>query len=190
MSHKPLTDSMLGTWACWTLGFVAFPLAGIAGRAVTGPVDSPTAALLGGLITGIVIGSGQWLASGRRLGWSRWIPATAVGMAAGLLAGAVTVDFNTGLAELAVMGAVTGVFLGLAQALALPGTARRRWAWVLAMPVLWALGWTVTTLAGVDVVSRYTVFGASGAITVSAASGLVFLFVLPQTARTTVASAA
>jgi hypothetical protein len=41
------------------------------------------------------------------------------------------------------------------------------------MPVLWALGWTVTTAAGVDVERQYAVFGALGAITFMALSGVL-----------------
>lgn len=190
MSRNTFLNSPLGDWALWTLGFLAFPLAGIAGGAIAGPVDSPVAALLGGLVTGAVIGTGQWLASRRRLDCTRWVPATAAGMGPGLLAGAVAVDFGTSLADLAVMGAVTGLFLGAAQAVALPAAALRRWAWAAAMPVFWALGWAVTTAAGVDVEAHYTVFGSTGAITVSAVSGLLLLFVLPRTARIAVASAA
>ena len=128
--------------------------------------------------------------SRRRLDWTRWIPATAAGMGVGLLAGAVAVDFGTSLGDLAAMGAVTGLFLGAAQAVAIPSAARRRWLWAAAMPALWALGWTVTTLAGIDVEAQYTVFGATGAITVSALSGLLLLFVLPRTARAIVGSGA
>ena len=189
MSRNHFSNSTLGSWALWTLGFLAFPLAGLAGRAVGGPVDSPTAALAGGLVTGAVIGVGQWLASGRRLAPDRWIPATAIGMAAGLTAGAVAVDFGTSLADLAAMGTITGLFLGLAQALALHGGTRQKLIWGMAVPVLWALGWTVTTLARVDVGSQYTVFGATGAITFSALSGLLMLIVLPRAARTVTAGA-
>jgi hypothetical protein len=41
-------------------------------------------------------------------------------------------------------------------------------------PVLWALRWTATTAIGVDVERQYVVFGAAGAITVMALSGLLF----------------
>ena len=41
------------------------------------------------------------------------------------------------------------------------------------MPPLWALGWTVTATAGVGVDSQYAVFGAFGAITVMALSGVL-----------------
>jgi hypothetical protein len=41
------------------------------------------------------------------------------------------------------------------------------------MPLLWALGWTVTTAGGIDVDQQFAVFGASGAITVMALSGVL-----------------
>jgi hypothetical protein len=84
------------------------------------------------------------------------------------------------------MGAVTGVMLGVAQAAALPAAVgRRRWIWAVAMPVLWALGWTVTTLGGIDVAQQFTVFGAyGGALTFSALSGVLLHHLLPYRAAT------
>ncbi len=160
----------LRPWALWTAGFLSFPLAGLAGGAIAGPVDDLVAALVGGAVTGLVIGAGQSLAGRGAVPATRWIPATAVGMALGLALGASAVGYRTSLADLALMGLLTGLPLGIAQALALP---RPRWIWAVATPPLWALGWTVTTLFGVDVERQYTVFGATGAITVSALSGLV-----------------
>lgn len=162
----------------WTLGFLSFPVAGLVGAAVAGPVASPGAALTGGLVTGLVIGAGQALAG--RLDPRRWIPASAVGLGAGLLLAVATVGPGTSLGELALGGLVTGVPLGLAQALALPAGTRARWAWAAALPPLWALGWTVTTLAGVDVERQYTVFGASGALTFAVLSGLLLHALLPR----------
>ena len=57
--------------------------------------------------------------------------------------------------------------------LALPRQTHLRWVWAAAMPVLWALGWTVTTLGGIAVDQQFTVFGAYGAVTFSALSGLL-----------------
>lgn len=157
----------------WTAGFVAFPIAGLVGRALAGPVDDVAAAALGGAATGLVLGIGQVLAGGwGRRAW-RWVPASAVGAAVGLAAGAAAVGYRTGLADLALMGALTGAALGLAQALVLPVDLRPRWAWALATGPLWALGWTVTALVGVDVAARYTVFGSTGAIVVCVLSGLL-----------------
>ena len=50
------------------------------------------------------------------------------------------------------------------------------------MPVLWALGWTATTLGGIAVDQQFTVFGAYGAVTFSALSGLLLQLLLPHRA--------
>lgn len=170
------------SWLLWTAGFLAFPIAGVAGGAVVGRVDSPTAALLGGAISGLVLGAGQALASRRRLDPRRWIPATGAGMGIGLLLGASIVDFGTSLADLALMGALTGLVLGPAQAWALPRRSRPRWVWAAAMPALWALGWSVTTLGQIHVEQQFTIFGAYGALTFSALSGLLLHALLPARA--------
>jgi hypothetical protein len=46
-------------------------------------------------------------------------------------------------------------------------------------PPLWALGWTVTTLVGVAVDEQFSVFGAAGAVTFSALSGVLLNVLLP-----------
>ncbi|MFF8381312.1 hypothetical protein ACF07V_34940 [Streptomyces sp. NPDC015661] len=177
----------LRAWIRWTAGFLAFPIAGLAGRAAAGPVDGATSALVGGVVTGAVIGAGQALLSSGRLSPPRWSAATAAGSGLGLLLGAALVDYRTDLGSLALMGAVEGVLIGVAQAWALPHTTRLPWLWAAAMPTLWAAGWTVTTLAGVGVDARFTVFGATGALTFSALSGVLLHRLLPTTApgRTT-----
>jgi hypothetical protein len=172
--------SRVRTWLIWTAGFLAFPIAGLAGAGVAGRLDDPTAALLGGAVTGLVIGAGQTLASRGRLDIRRWVPATGIGMALGLLLGAIAVGYDTSLGDLALMGALTGLVLGPAQALALPRGTRMRWLWAAAMPALWALGWTTTTLGGIAVDKQFMVFGAYGAVTVSALSGLLLLVLLPE----------
>jgi hypothetical protein len=175
-----LRTPFLRAWLMWTAGFLAFPLAGLAGTAVVGRVDSPVAALVGGAVAGLGIGLGQTLASQGRLDIRRWVPATGLGMGLGLLLGAVVVGYQTSLPDLALMGALTGLVLGPAQALALPRGTRLRWSWAAAMPVLWALGWTTTTLGGIAVDEQFTVYGAYGAITFSALSGLLLLQLLPE----------
>jgi hypothetical protein len=180
----------LRTWLLWTAGALAFPLAGLAGTAVAGRVNSPIAALLGGAVAGLVIGVAQAALSRGRLDIRRWVPATAIGMGLGLLLGAVTVGYRTSLADLVLMGALTGVVLGMAQALALPRHTRRRWVWAAALPVLWALGWTATTLGGISVEEQFTVFGAYGAVTFSALSGLLLHALLPYRATASTHSTA
>ena len=123
-------------------------------------------------------------ASRKRLDPGRWIPATAIGMGIGLLLGAATVDYGTSLGELALMGALTGVVLGVAQAVApLPRHTPMGWAWAVAMPVLWALGWTPPHLVGSAWNNQFTIFGAYGAVTFSALSGLLLHYLLPYRAE-------
>ena len=177
--RRPSRNTPLRGWFLWTSGFLALPLAGLTGSILVGRVDGPGAALAGGTLAGLIIGTGQTLASTRRLQARRWIPATGVGMGAGVFLGASAVAYRTSLADLALMGAVTGAALGTAQALALPRHARRRWLWGVAMPVLWAAGWTVTTLLQVRVDQQFIVFGASGALVVTAISGLLLQTLLP-----------
>jgi hypothetical protein len=161
-------------WLLWLAGFLSFPIAGIAAEAVVGRVDDAGSALIGGLVVGAVIGTGQWLVARHLLGDPRaWIPATAVAMGVGLLVGAWVVGYGTSLGELALMGFITGIPLGAAQAYLLRDRVANAWVWAAAMPLLWALGWTVTTAAGVDVERQYAVFGALGAITFMALSGVL-----------------
>lgn len=178
-TYESATDSTVNwrDWGVWTAGFLAFPIAGLAGRAVAGPVDSVGAAVAGGLVTGAVLGLGQALASRRRLPALPWAAATAAGTGLGLAAGAALVGYGTDLADLALMGAVSGVAIGAAQAAVLPAGTAGRLRWALAGPVLWALGWTVTTLAGVEVSQQFTVFGATGALAYALLSGLVLAVV-------------
>lgn len=180
MDHPHATTSVfLRPWLTWTAGFLAFPIAGLAGAAPLGRVDDPAAALIGGTLTGLILGAGQALVSRRRLDPRRWATATALGMGLGLLLGATVVGYGTALADLALMGAVTGGTVGLAQALALPQHVQLRWLWAAAAPVLWALGWTATTLGGIAVDEQFTVFGAYGALTFAALSGIVLHRILP-----------
>src|SRR5689334_11589242 len=167
------------SWLIWMLGFLAFPVGGVAASLIVGRIDSPQAAVIGGAIAGLVVGAGQALASRGRLDWRRWIPTTAVGMAVGLLLGAAVVGYRSTLPDLVIMGALTGVPLGIAQAIALPRRARLCWVWAAAMPALWALGWTVTTVAGIAVSDQFAIFGAFGAITFTALSGVLLHVLLP-----------
>ena len=173
------------SWLLWTAGFLVFPVAGLLGTAAAGPVDSPVAAAVGGLVAGGALGIGQALLSSRRLPALRWALATAIGMATGLLLGAHAVGYGTTLGELAVMGALTGAVLGPAQALALPRPVRHRWLWAVPMPALWATGWAVSVLVVGDAVdAQFTLLGASGALVISAVLGLLLHALIPPSGRT------
>jgi hypothetical protein len=160
-------------WLLWTAGFVAFIIGGALATAVIGRVNDAGSALIGGLIAGAVIGTGQWLLARHLLNPKTWIPATAVAMSIGLAVGAWVVGYGTSLGELALMGAITGIPLGAAQAYLLRERLANAWVWAAAVPLLWALGWTVTTAGGIDVDRQFAVFGAYGAITFMALSGVL-----------------
>jgi hypothetical protein len=160
-------------WLLWTAGFVAFIIGGVLAIAVVGRVNDVGSALLGGLVAGAVIGAGQWLVARRLLDPRTWIPATAVAMSIGLAIGAWVVGYGTSLGELALMGFITGIPLGAAQAYLLRDRLANAWVWAAAVPLLWALGWTVTTAGGIDVDQQFAVFGAYGAITFMALSGIL-----------------
>jgi hypothetical protein len=160
-------------WLLWTAGFVAFIIGGALATAVVGRINDVGSALLGGMVAGAVIGAGQWLVARRLLDAQTWIPATALAMGIGLAVGAWVVGYGTSLGELALMGAITGIPLGVAQAYLLRDRLANAWVWAAAMPLLWALGWTVTTVGGINVDQQFAVFGAYGAITFMALSGIL-----------------
>jgi hypothetical protein len=144
---------------------VGFPIGGyVADLAVDG-VDSVGAALAAGLIAGTIIGAAEWFALRRWVSWL-WIPATTAGMAVGLAAGAAWVDYGIERGDLALMGAVTGLGVGVMQAIVLarhqvPGAF---W-WAIANPPGWALGWFVSSyVIARNIAERFPIFGASGAL--------------------------
>jgi hypothetical protein len=154
----------------WLPTFFGFPLGGLVAELTTGPVDGPAAAILGGLITGLILGVVQaWGLGPAGPAARKWVAATGVGLAVGLGIGAATVDYGTTMGDLVVQGAVCGLAIGTAQAFVLrPQLGPLAFAWIPALTAMWALGWAITTAIGVDVEAQYTVFGSSGAITVTA----------------------
>ena len=190
-AHPSTRSTTLRSAGRWMLGFAGFPLGGFASMLAIGPVDSPWKAVAGGLLTGAVVGGAQALALGRSgPDAPRWVAATAVGLAAGLGIGATAVGFATTLPALVVQGAISGLAVGLAQAFVLwRRLGRRTLVWPPLLALIWAAGWTVTTVSGVQVDDQFTVFGSFGAITVTALT-LVLPFALARTsARTTAGNA-
>ena len=174
-------DTFWWSWLIWTAGFLAFPIAGVAGRHGRRSRRQPHRRSAGRpghrrrhRCRAV---AGQPRAG---CGPRRWILATALGMGAGPAAR----RDSRRLPDLPRRPRPDGgthrrLVLGIAQTLALPAQTRRRWWWAVAMPLLWALGWTVTTLAGIPVEQQFTIFGASGAVTFSALSGLLLHRLLP-----------
>jgi hypothetical protein len=159
----------------WLPSFLGFPIGGLVAHLIAGPVDGVAAALSGGAISGVILGAAQaW-----GLGWTgtdarRWTIATGVGFAGGIAIGAGAVDYGTTMADFALQGALCGLAVGGAQAVVLRAwLAGHAVLWAPALSALWALGWVVSTAIGVDVDRQWTVFGASGAITVTLATAFL-----------------
>ena len=144
---------------------VSLPIGGYIADLVVDGVDSVEAALVGGLVVGAVIGAAEWFVLRVLVSWL-WILATIAGMAVGLVAGAALVDYGTDRPDLALMGALNGLGVGVMQALVLmrhriPGAI---W-WAVANPPAWALGWFVSSyVISRNIDERFPIFGASGAI--------------------------
>jgi hypothetical protein len=176
-SERPPRYS-LRPWYRWILTAFAFPPTGYLAHLIVGRVDSVPAAVASGLIAGAGIGAAQWTLLRRRGMTPLWIPATAVGLGAGLAAGASLVSYRTDITSLALMGAVCGLAVGITQAAVL-GNSRRVIGWIVANAALWALGWTVTTAAGVDVSQQWAVFGLFGCLTLATLKSIVIGIFVP-----------
>jgi hypothetical protein len=171
MSGTKLVFSWIG------LALVAFPAAGYAGWGVSGHIDAVGPALIGGAITGAGIGLVQWLFLRKDLGMSAvpWIAATSVALAAGLAIGAAVAGYETTASQLAIMGAISGAPVGIAQGFLLRDRFSLWHVWMVAMPAMFAIGWVVTESAGIDVANQFTVFGASGSLVFGLLSGLLMM---------------
>ena len=99
MSHSTTTPAPVNTTTSrprlagrWLVSFLGFPIGGYASYLLIGPVDSLIPSLLGGLLTGAVLGSLQVWALGRsRTSATRWVIATALGLMVGLGVGELSV---------------------------------------------------------------------------------------------------
>lgn len=170
MSGAKIVFSWIG------LALVAFPIAGYAGWGVSGHIDNVGSALIGGAITGAGVGLFQWILLRRDLGVGpAWIGATSVSLAAGLAIGAAAVGYGTTAGQLAIMGAISGAAVGIAQGFLLRDKFSLWQVWMLAMPVMFAIGWVTSASIGVDVSNQFTVFGASGSIVFGLLSGLLMM---------------
>jgi hypothetical protein len=162
------------SWIGLTL--IAFPIGGYVGWGIGGHVDSVGPALVGGAITGAAIGFVQWMFLRRDLNMSpAWIWATSAALTLGLTVGSAIVGYETTAGQLAIMGAISGAPVGIAQGILLRNRLSLWHVWMLAMPALFAIGWVVTESAGIDVANQFTVFGASGSVVFGILSGLLLM---------------
>lgn len=181
-THHGLMATARRIWL-WPVSIVVgFPIGGYIADLVVDGVDSVGAAMAAGLITGAIIGAAEWFALRRWVSWL-WMPATTAGMAVGLTAGAALVDYGIDRGDLAIMGAVTGLGIGMTQAIVLarhqvPGAF---W-WAIANPPGWALGWFVSSyVIARNIAERFPIFGASGALVFGLLTWLVLTILFRDT---------
>jgi hypothetical protein len=150
----------------WIVAVVGSPIGGFVAQTIAGPASTVPAAVASGLIAGAVIGLAQAIALGlRSQALVIWLAGTAIALAAAL--GIVTaaigqIETST---EAVVLGVVSGVLIGAAQAAVMmrAGVANA-WLWLPVTGVAWAVGWLITASVGVALAPGWPVYGASGAL--------------------------
>jgi len=181
-SATPLALGRPRVWAWPLAALLGFPIGGWIANLVVGAVDSVGPAVAGGLIAGAVVGTAQWLALRQLVPWL-WIAGTSLGMGVGLAIGAELVDYGIDRAELMLMGAITGLFVGVLQALVLArqGFAGAAW-WGAANPPTWALAWLISSyVISANIDERFTNFGASGVLLYALVTGLLLAWMFRRT---------
>ena len=175
-SSPPATAGTLSrprVWAWPLAALLGFPIGGLIANLTVGAIDSVGAAIAGGLIAGAVVGTAQWLALRQTVPWL-WIAATSLGMSVGLAIGAALADYGIDRGELMLMGAITGLAVGILQALVLARQGLATWWWVAANPPVWALAWLISSyVISANIDERFTNFGASGCLLYALATGLL-----------------
>jgi hypothetical protein len=154
----------------WLMSFLGFPIGGYVAFLTLGPLESTPTAVAGGALAGVVLGLAQgWAFGPTRPHVVAWVLTTAAGLAVGTALGAAATDYATDVTSLVLLGAVTGMSVGIAQAVVLH---RRLGApallWPLILTGAWALGWRVSqAVIGSSVDQQFYIFGASGALVVA-----------------------
>jgi hypothetical protein len=156
----------------WVAVFLAYPIAGFLGRLIANPADGLVFAFITAAVAGAIIGAAQWFVLGRDISAVRWIGATAVGL--GVSFAIVQALGATNNAAAPVIGAVTGLGVGVAQSMVrahrIPAAV-----WIPTMGVAWAIAWVVTTSIGVQANAGWPVVGVSGALVAQLLSGVVLM---------------
>lgn len=161
------------TFKRWLPTFLAFPIGGLVAIETLGSLHDPTSAAIGGLVTGAIIGAGQWLALRTAGIGRRWIGVTAAAMAASSAVAAAITGAGTEAADIMLFGLVTGAAVGAAQAPLIAGGPGIAAAWTVVTGGSWSLAWLVTSGIIVDIERGYYSFGAGGAAVATVATGLV-----------------
>jgi len=167
-------------WLFWLLAFLAFPIGGLLANVLVGPITTTVQAVLAGAITGVVLGLIQWLVLKGPLHLSiiGWALATGIGMAIGLGLSVALLGSETDSNNLLWRAAITGLSIGIAQWIVLRNVLPQSIIWIAVITLGWVVGWFITQSAGIDLSLKWSVFGASGAVTFQVLTGLALYFML------------
>ncbi len=149
----------------WIIATVGFPIGGTLGFLVAGPAATVPASLISGLIAGAVIGLAQALALGLRSeALVLWPAATGAGLGIALAVVTAAIGQIETTTEALVLGAVSGLVIGGAQAaLLMRMHTANAWLWIPITGLAWAAGWLVTSSIGVALAPGWANYGLSGA---------------------------
>ena len=172
----------------WLPTFLAFPLAGLIAMLAVGSNTNPLTAFASGAIVGAIVGGAQWLALGRATNWL-WGAGTLGAAAIGSMISMFVVGAPVTALAASITGLITGALVGLAQGFVLIRRGRRRlrvlFLWAATIAVSWTAGWLLTSAVIVDLDRGHAVFGSSGALLVTAVTGVVLRLILgPRVRRT------
>ena len=158
----------------WIIAVVGFPIGGLLAQTMAGPAATVPAALLSGLIAGAIIGVAQALALALRgQALAIWVGGTAVALAIALAAVTAAIGQIETSTEAIVLGLVSGLLIGAAQAAVLmQARIAKTWVWVPVTGAAWAVGWLITASVGVALAPGWPVYGASGALVSQVITGI------------------
>ena len=177
MSFDPMTVTWR-LWTLWAVAFVAFPLAGVRAQAATGGISDAGRALIGGMIVGATLGAAQFLVLRSVLPLTPlWIVASSLGLGAGLVVATHWLGTATDGNALLWRALIAGAGLAIAQYLLLRPVLAWSEIWLVTVTLGWVVGWFITRAVGVDLAPKWANFGAAGAITFQALTGIA-LFVM------------
>jgi hypothetical protein len=157
----------------------AFPIGGELVSLAIGSIRTPTQALAGGIIVGLLVGVSQFIALRKFGASSSWIWSSMFSLAISNYGFAMAFGLKTDSIHLMIQGAFTGLFIGLAQAFSQRITFGKVIYWALANSATWSLAWLVTSKVIVDIEFGYAIFGSSGALIATS----ILTFVIPNIFR-------
>src|SRR6185503_16587743 len=172
---EDMTEFTLRGYAKWLAVFLAYPVAGFTGRFIADPHAGLVFAFVTAAVAGAILGSAQWLALGSHGRVWMWAGATALGL--GVSFALVQAIGATSSTAAPLIGAVTGLGVGVAQALMRSDRLPSPSIWIAAMSVAWTIGWIVTTSIGVQAEAGWPVVGVSGALVAQVLTGAVLFIV-------------